>query len=689
MLVSIAIALLPVPVFYAIYFRHFIAYYLKEQKNPAYLKHLEAFLFGIAIALFIIIASPLINSVIKSSSLFTEAFIKAAIVEKLGAFIAIYLIQKHYRAFNALEAIISGILAGIGFSLVENIFYSINYGESVIMVRTLFSVPLHLTTCGLMGYYIGISNLSSTRFERVLNTLKALTYPAAVHGLFDFFLLMHGSFSYLIGPMIIIMVWTLEIFITRSKIIPARDSLKEQKLRLEDWMIKYRQPRYDRWILNSMGTSSSEIVPFFAANRGKILWGLVAASLITGGLSFIFRQNITGFFGMNLKIEEQILVMSVYPVSIGLILSIVGSINSKFFTSSVVSLPVIFEAVIYINNTEQYYATFDITHANCFINTSESLNTVNKVKAFFELKDFKSPLINLQIIWENHLKEKKGEPAGAIAEIVDPGIKFYIFLFKYYIFRLRKGIAFNLKLPGFQSIRGLFMQPGTVMQKEILYQPGAIVFRQGDENNKFYYIKKGLIDVYKEPESGEKIHIDTIEKGQIFNEMALLGNKQRTVTAECRTECLVAEADADNLEALIRFNPDFAYALVQKLAQRADQTQNYLSKTIEYLRDLVDLNHRKTKNMSILLGMALGQPGSNKDISFELNIEDLSKLLNINQDDIIEYINSSLDYKEINNNKAASSKLKNLDKALSSFYIKLNKKNEKLVISFSLKELHK
>jgi protease PrsW len=682
MLLSIAIALLPVPVFYLIYFRQFRAYYRAENRKPTFLKHLESFLYGIALALVIVLASPLIDLIFLSGSIFSEGFLKAALIEKLGAFIVIYFIQKHYSAVNAFESVISGILVGTGFSMVENIFYGINYGNSVIIIRTLFSAPLHLTTCGLIGYFIGISNLSSTRIERIFNILKAFILPFLIHGFFDVFLLMRGTFVYLIGPMIIIMVWILEIFKTKSKIVPSGDSLRKQHLRFEDWMLKYRQPRYERWILNSLGTSSSEFVPFFMAHRGKILWTLVIASFVIGGTFFPFRQAIAGIAGLNLNFEEQILVMSIYPVSIGLILSIVGSINSKFFTSSIVSLPVIFDAVVRFKGREKYLITFDITHSNCYLITSESLNAGKEPEAYFEMQNFKSPSVKVKVVWENHLLDSKNEPAGTILKFINPGFKFYTFLLRYYVFRLRKGIAFNLKLPGFQAIRSLFMQPETVMQKEVLYKPGSIVFRQGDEVSTFYYVKKGIVDVYKETSSGERIHIDTIEAGQIFNEMALLGERRRSVTAECRTQGVLAEANADNLEALIRYNPDFAYALVQKLAQRADQTQNYLSQTIEYLRNLVEISDRKTKNVSMLLAMSFGQIRTNEAMEFEINIADISRLLNISENEIIEYITSSINFKEKNHEKIASSKLNKLEKALQSLQVNLENKNGKFVISF-------
>src|SRR4030042_1609120 len=91
---KIAIALIPVPAFYLIYYRYFTF-------KPEYIKHIEAF------------------------------------------------------------------FSGIGFSAVENVSYALNFGYSIIVIRIIFSVPLHLTTNGIMGYFLGMRKMSDTRINRV------------------------------------------------------------------------------------------------------------------------------------------------------------------------------------------------------------------------------------------------------------------------------------------------------------------------------------------------------------------------------------------------------------------------------------------------------------------------------------------------------------------------------------------
>jgi protease PrsW len=683
MILSIFIALLPIPVFYLIYFRHFFAYYRAEGRKPAYVKHFESFLYGVALALAIILLSPFIERLFPSGSIITDGFIKAALIEKLGAFLVIFLIQRHYPGFNILEAIISGILVGAGFSLVENIFYSIDFGHSVMIVRILFSVPLHITTCGLIGYFLGQSSLSSTKIYRIRNIVNALILPYILHGLFDFLILNGGTFFYIIAPLIILTVLFLELCIAWSKIVPSRSSLAEQGLRFEDWLLKYRQPRYERWILNSMGTADSSYAAFFTAHRGKIFWMILAVFFATGVFLFPYRQIIAGTFDFILNNEEQILISSLFPASIAVIMAIVGSVNPKFFTSSVVGIPVIFDVVLCLKEGEQNLVTFDITHTNCFLRTFESLKIENDGNVYFESRFFNSPSIKINVVWENHQQDIPNEPTGTIVEIKDPGFKFYLFLVRYYLFRLRKGIAFNLKLPGFQGIRSLFMRPVTVMQKEIIYQPGSLVFTQGDKINTFYYIKKGKVNFYKELVSGEKIHIDSMGAGQIFNEMALLGDRHRSVTAECETRCVLAEANVDNLEALIRNNPDFASALVRKLAQRADQTQNYLIQTIDYLKNLVEFKTKKAKYIGMLFVIASGNKNKNKDFQYVINTENISRMLNIKSNDIIDYIYSvflSGDVKDDKNKSSDSAAAAKLEKLMSSMKTEFAKDEGKIII---------
>lgn len=196
---KILIALIPVPVFYLIYFRYFTF-------KPEYLKHVEALFSGIAFALVVLLASQYLSPHFTIDNPLFSGFVKAATIEKIGAFCIIILLQYYYPNFSIMESILSSMMFGIGFSAVENVSYAMNFGMSIIAVRILFSVPLHMTTCGIMGYYLGLRKMSETRTNNVYYSLMSLVIPIALHGAFDTFILTGGYISYLTSPLLIFLV---------------------------------------------------------------------------------------------------------------------------------------------------------------------------------------------------------------------------------------------------------------------------------------------------------------------------------------------------------------------------------------------------------------------------------------------------------------------------------------------------
>jgi len=237
------ISLVPVPLFYLVYLRHFHNYYRSTGGIPAYLKHLESFLYGVALALALILAAPVLNELLPVRSLAGEGFYRAALPEKAGAFLAVLVIQRHFLRFTLLEGVITGIMVGVGFSLVENGFYALRFGRSILMGRVLFSVPLHLVTCGMIGYFLGLSRLGGTRLYRRLNAAGAFLVPLFIHGLFDLFMMGGAGALYAVSPLVVASMGVLELLIAPAKAVPPQSALAGEGLRMEEWLLRYRQSR--------------------------------------------------------------------------------------------------------------------------------------------------------------------------------------------------------------------------------------------------------------------------------------------------------------------------------------------------------------------------------------------------------------------------------------------------------------
>ena len=132
------------------------------------------------------------------------------------------------------------------------------------------------------------------------------------------------------------------------------------------------------------------------------------------------------------------------------------------------------------------------------------------------------------------------------------------------------------------------------MEHNNYFTAGTILFRENEMGKKFYLLKKGSIEICKHTESGEKITLGFVESGQIFGEMSILGNQPRTASAICMTNCVVATADGDNLEALIKGNPDFSLQLIKTLATRVGYSERLLKSRIQEIEN--QLAEEKEKN---------------------------------------------------------------------------------------------
>ena len=86
------------------------------------------------------------------------------------------------------DAIVYAVAAGMGFAVLENIFYVFENGMDVAIVRALTSLPGHCVFAIYMGYYYGEAKWCSVRGNRSgmsSNLFKALWIPVLIHGFYD------------------------------------------------------------------------------------------------------------------------------------------------------------------------------------------------------------------------------------------------------------------------------------------------------------------------------------------------------------------------------------------------------------------------------------------------------------------------------------------------------------------------
>src|SRR4051812_11692387 len=93
---------------------------------------------------------------------------------------------------------------------------------------------------------------------------------------------------------------------------------------------------------------------------------------------------------------------------------------------------------------------------------------------------------------------------------------------------------------------------------------GRILVQEGDPGGQLYLVTQGEFRAFSCNEAGREITFGTAGPGELLGEMALDGGpRSADVVAVAPSEVVVVERDT--LRELIRDNPDFAFALIERI----------------------------------------------------------------------------------------------------------------------------
>lgn len=147
--------------------------------------------------------SDMVNGSIEYA--FVDGFIIAALSEELCKYIMLKKCTWKAPEFNcSFDGIVYAVYVSLGFAAFENIFYVLDGGISIAILRMFTAVPLHALDAVYMGYYYSkakeaslMCNIPGNTTDRADNQepspmrkyrRKALFVPIILHGIYDFLL---------------------------------------------------------------------------------------------------------------------------------------------------------------------------------------------------------------------------------------------------------------------------------------------------------------------------------------------------------------------------------------------------------------------------------------------------------------------------------------------------------------------
>jgi CRP/FNR family transcriptional regulator len=110
------------------------------------------------------------------------------------------------------------------------------------------------------------------------------------------------------------------------------------------------------------------------------------------------------------------------------------------------------------------------------------------------------------------------------------------------------------------------------------FEPGQVVFREGDQSDTCYVVRSGHARALREHPDGRSITLARFGPGDIFGELAMFDDERRSATVEAieRTEAIAILGG--DMRRLLREHPDIAVKLLQALGRRLRETNERLAR---------------------------------------------------------------------------------------------------------------
>ncbi len=128
------------------------------------------------------------------------------------------------------------------------------------------------------------------------------------------------------------------------------------------------------------------------------------------------------------------------------------------------------------------------------------------------------------------------------------------------------------------------------------YRAGAKFFSPGENSYVLYIVRKGRVCLYSLSAEGRKFVFSVLGPGEIFGQVAMLGEQTHSVFAEAMSTCEVEKITRYDMECMIARDPSVVMSMMQSLVQRVTGLERRIEEsafqpmTVRLARLLLQLN---------------------------------------------------------------------------------------------------
>lgn len=153
------------------------------------------------------------------------------------------------------------------------------------------------------------------------------------------------------------------------------------------------------------------------------------------------------------------------------------------------------------------------------------------------------------------------------------------------------------------------------------FEPGQIVFREGDASDTCYIVRSGRARAVREHPDGRTITLATFGSGDIFGELAMFEDELRSATVEAVQRTSVVAVLGPDMRRLMVEHPQIAIRLVAALGRRLRETNDRLAK-----QSFQTVQSRVAVVLGELVAQAMQAGASGQEVLLTATQADLAKL---------------------------------------------------------------
>ena len=153
------------------------------------------------------------------------------------------------------------------------------------------------------------------------------------------------------------------------------------------------------------------------------------------------------------------------------------------------------------------------------------------------------------------------------------------------------------------------------------YEPGQIVFREGDASDTCYIVRSGRARAVREHPDGRTITLATFGTGDIFGELAMFEDELRSATVEAVQRTSAVAVLGPDMRRLMVEHPQIAIRLLAALGRRLRETNDRLAK-----QSFQTVQSRVAVVLSELVAQAVQGGAAGQEVLLTATQADLAKL---------------------------------------------------------------